>query len=57
MLKELKKLKHSKLLSKNTTKPPLSSLNAEDFSLITSKPQLVKKFLFKREETSTPKLD
>jgi hypothetical protein len=57
MLKELKKLKNLKLLSKNTTKPLLSSQNAEDFSLTTSKPLLVKKFLFKRKETFTPKLD
>jgi hypothetical protein len=50
MLKEPKKLKNLPKLSKNTTKLLPSSLNAEDFSPITYKPQLEKKFSSKRRK-------
>jgi hypothetical protein len=57
MPKELKKLKNLKLLLLNTMKPLLSSLNAEDFSLITLKELVVKKFSSKRTSPFQPKLN
>ena len=54
MPKEQKKLKNSKSESKNITKPPPSSLNAEVSSLITSKHPPEKKFSSKKN-TSIPK--
>jgi len=48
MPKEQKKLKNSKSESKNIMKQPLSSLNAEVFSPIISKPPPEKKFSSKK---------